>query len=276
MISVGPVPAQAPVSSAEAAIALAAGRQDALGAARSDSGRSTVIQLHAAVVHAPELASPSPSPRATTVASGLRVEEAADLVVERAHAQALPGARSHRRRSAPRTGSRAARPARAPSGRPARPACAASDAVIERPERGLRDAGQRQRCMGDVDHGAVRVLDEEAADAPRLVGERVDDLEAARRRPRRAGRRRPRPRLMTCASEIPRSWPGLCWSATRDLRRAVARRGEHREARLVHRDVEAEEAGVEVARVLRGRRRAGSGSRGGSSLRARRSCRRRR
>src|SRR5690242_5276410 len=101
----------------------------------------------------------------------------------------------------------------------------------------------------DVDHTAVGVAHEEAADVPRLVGQRVDDLQPA------ADRLGVQPvDVLDLDRDVRLADPAVQTRlgpvGDRDLRRAVARAREHAEARLVHRDVEAEEARVELARGL--------------------------
>jgi hypothetical protein len=100
-----------------------------------------------------------------------------------------------------------------------------------------------------VDDRPARLAHEEAADAPRLVGQRVDDVEAAGHRLRvrrvhvRDLDRHVHPQHLGIARVV--GLPG-----DDDLRRRDRRRDEHEHAALVHRDAEAEQVDVERARAL--------------------------
>ena len=120
VIRSGRVPAQAAVSSAEAAIALRSPRQDA-PAQRDRLRQVDRDPAHAAVVDAPVLGL-QPFAERDDGRVGLRLRGSGGSRC-RTRAPAGPArSRSHRRRSAPRTGGRSARPARSPSDRPGRPA----------------------------------------------------------------------------------------------------------------------------------------------------------
>src|SRR3954452_19630155 len=110
----------------------------------------------------------------------------------------------------------------------------------------LRARACSSRVHRHVDHAAVGVAHEEAADAPRLVSQRVDDLQAAGH-----GLGVQRVDVLHLDRDLRLADPavkaGLRLVGDRDLRGAVARAREHREPRLVHRHVEAEEARVELA-----------------------------
>src|SRR3954447_17775637 len=111
----------------------------------------------------------------------------------------------------------------------------------------LRARACSSRVHRHVDHAAVGVAHEEAADAPRLVGQRVHDLEAAG-----DGLGVQRVDVLHLDRDLrladPAVQTGLRAIGDGDLGGAVARARAHRETRLVHRDGEAQEALVEVAR----------------------------
>src|SRR3954470_698426 len=111
-----------------------------------------------------------------------------------------------------------------------------SDSITEgrgyrRSHRGGVRAPASSDVAVDVDDRAVGVAHEEAPDAPRLVGERVDDRQAAAHR---LGVRgvdvRDLDRDLRAAELHVGALPAA--RGHRDLRGPVARRGEHREALL--------------------------------------------
>jgi hypothetical protein len=99
--------------------------------------------------------------------------------------------------------------------------------------------------MGEyVDHGAAGILEEEATDAPRLVGERIHDAQSAAHGLGMRG--------INCL-RIADVDPEARWRVLHppwrdeDLSRGVGRRGEGKD-RVLHRDFEPEDLDIELPR----------------------------